>query len=115
LRHDDGSNHAKPLKEVDMAHSSFSSFLRCGKFALAGSIAVLSACATHPNNIKAAAYTGSPCTSADRARLATISKEQAAAARNDAVGVALIGLPLGSMGRSDHKAEIATLKGKCGA
>lgn len=95
-----------------MTKPSFNSFLLCGKVALAGSI-FLSACATHPNNIKAAAYSGSPCTSADRARLATISKEQAAAARNDAVGVALIGLPLGSMGRTDHKAEISTLKGKC--
>lgn len=97
-----------------MANSSFSSFLLCGKFALAGSIAVLSACATHPDNIKAAAYSA-PCTPADRARLAAISKEQAAASRNDALGVALIGLPLGSMGRTDHKAEIARLKGACGA
>jgi hypothetical protein len=28
--------------------------------------------------------------------------------------VFLIGLPMGSMAGADHKAEIATLKGRCG-
>lgn len=70
-------------------------------------------CATHPDNIKAV-KTGQKCTPADRARLAEIEKEQAAMARNDALGVFMIGLPLGSMGRHDYEAEIARLKGACG-
>ncbi|NGO50476.1 hypothetical protein [Allomesorhizobium camelthorni] len=74
----------------------------------------VSACATPPNRIKPIAN-AAPCTSQDRTRLAEISKVQAATATNDAVGVFLVGLPVGSMvGGADHKQEIALLKGRCG-
>jgi starvation-inducible outer membrane lipoprotein len=73
----------------------------------------LSACATPPNRIKPIAN-AAPCTTQDRARLAEISKIQSATATNDAVGVFLVGLPVGSMvGGADHKQEIALLKGRC--
>lgn len=98
-----------------MTDSRFSSFQLCGKVTLAVSIAaVLSACAADPKNIKATANSD-PCTQADRARLAAISEEQAKTARNDKVGVLLIGVPVGSMGRPDHSDEIARLKGSCGS
>ena len=81
---------------------------------LAASIAAaLSACATPPGRIKPIA-SSAPCSAADRTRLADISKVQASTATNDALGVFLIGLPVGSMGGGDHEAEIATLKGRCG-
>lgn len=94
-----------------MATSRFNAFLTLGKTILAGSL--LAGCATDPSRITAAAY-DAPCTSSDRSRLATITKEQKAMARNDALGVILVGLPLGSMGRHDYKDEIARLKGSCG-
>lgn len=82
----------------------------------AAAVALLvSSCATHPDRIKAAAYSGAPCTAADRTRLAELSAEQKRAANTDAMGVFLIGLPLGSMNGPDHAAEIARLKGACGA
>lgn len=73
----------------------------------------VSSCATHPDRIKAASYTGQPCTAADRQRLTELSAEQRRAANTDALGVFLIGLPIGSMNGPDHKAEIARLKGAC--
>lgn len=75
--------------------------------------AALSACATHPDKIKPAAYSGATCTDADRQRLASLSEEQKRTAKNDAVGVFLIGLPVGSMGGKDHGKEIARLKAAC--
>jgi hypothetical protein len=75
---------------------------------------LLASCATHPDRIKPAAYSGKPCTTADRARLASLSEDQKRTANNDALGVFLIGLPVGSMGGKDNKAEIAKLKGACG-
>lgn len=77
-------------------------------------LASLTACATHPDNIKAVSN-AQPCTPADRQRLAELSKVQAATATNDAMGVFLIGLPVGSIAGEDHKDEIARLKGSCGA
>lgn len=77
------------------------------------SLAILTACATHPDRIAAVPSAGA-CTVQDRARLTEISAEQAATSRNDAVGVFLIGLPVGSMTGKDHKDEIAILKGRCG-
>lgn len=73
----------------------------------------LSACATPPSKIKPVANSG-PCTAQDRAKLEALSKQQNKAATNDAVGVALIGLPLGSMSGGDVETEIALLKGRCG-
>lgn len=82
----------------------------------AAAIAIfVSGCASHPDRIKPAAYSGKPCTTADRKRLVELSAEQKRAANTDAMGVFLIGLPLGSMNGPDHKAEIAKLKGACGA
>lgn len=82
----------------------------------AAAIAIfVSGCATHPDRIKPAAYSGAPCTAADRTRLAELSAEQKRAANTDAMGVFLVGLPIGSMNGPDHEAEIARLKGACGA
>jgi starvation-inducible outer membrane lipoprotein len=73
----------------------------------------IAGCATPPNRIKPIAN-AAPCTTADRARLAELWKVQSATATNDAVGVFLVGLPVGSMvGAPDHKDEIARLKGRC--
>lgn len=78
-------------------------------------VAILaSGCATHPDRIKPAAYSGKPCTTADRARLAKLSEEQKRTASKDASGVFWFGLPIGSMGGGDHKDEISRLKGACG-
>lgn len=82
----------------------------CYAIALA---AVLSACATHPDKIQPASYSGD-CTAADRKRLASLVEEQKKTARNDTVGVILLGLPVGSMSGKDHEKEIAKLKAACG-
>lgn len=80
----------------------------------AAAIAIfVSGCATHPDRIKPAAYSGNPCTAADRVRLAQLSEEQKRTASRDAAGVFWLGLPVGSMSGQDHKAEIARLKGAC--
>lgn len=75
--------------------------------------ASLASCATPPDRIKPIANSA-PCTDSDRQRLREISEVQKATATNDAVGVFLIGLPLGKMTGKDHKDEIALLKGRCG-
>jgi len=72
-------------------------------------------CATHPDRIKPAAYSGQPCTAADRTRLAELSAEQKRTASKDAAGVFWLGLPVGSMSGKNHAKEIARLKGACGA
>ena len=80
----------------------------------AAAIAIfVSGCASHPDRIKPAAYSGKPCTAADRVRLAQLTEDQKRTANKDALGVFLIGLPTGSMGGKDNKAEIAKLKGAC--
>lgn len=54
------------------------------------------------------------CTPQKRQRLQELSESQSAKANNDAVGVFLIGLPMGSMAsKTDYKDEIARLKGAC--
>ncbi|QWY83133.1 hypothetical protein [Rhizobium phage RHph_X2_24] len=75
----------------------------------------LASCATPPEQIKAAQYDGKPCTIADVKRLNALTEEQARVARQDAMGVLIIGLPVASMGDNarSRTAEIATLKGRC--
>jgi hypothetical protein len=76
-----------------------------------GLICLLSACATAPDNIKPTAD-NRPCTQNDRDRLADISANQKKNAERDALGVFLVGVPLGK--DDDHAPEIARLKGRCG-
>lgn len=76
-------------------------------------IGVLGGCATPPSKIAGVPNQGQ-CTAADRERLAILYSRQEKAARNDALGVFLVGLPLASMGGADHETEIAILKGRCG-
>lgn len=95
-----------------MATTNLFSINSIGK---AAAIAIfVSGCATHPDRIKPAAYSGKPCTTADRARLAKLTEEQKRTASKDAAGVFWFGLPIGSIGGGDHKDEIARLKGACG-
>jgi hypothetical protein len=77
-------------------------------------LAGLAGCATPPEKISGIPNSG-PCTQADRERLAVISNQQNKAATGDALGVFLIGVPVASMSGGDHEAEIAILKGRCGA
>jgi hypothetical protein len=74
-------------------------------------ICVLSACATAPENIKPTPD-NRPCTQNDRDRLADITANQKKNAERDALGVFLVGVPLGK--DDDHAPEIARLKGRCG-
>lgn len=84
------------------------------KIAIAGIMAAtLAGCATPPDRIAGVPNQGQ-CTAADRERLAILYSRQEKAARNDALGVFLIGLPMASMGGADHETEIAILKGRCG-
>ncbi|ESZ71424.1 hypothetical protein X727_09580 [Mesorhizobium sp. L103C119B0] len=77
-------------------------------------LACIAACATPSDKIAGVPNSG-PCTPADRQRLAVISDQQNKAAPGDALGVFLIGVPVASMSGGDHEAEIAILKGHCGA
>lgn len=70
---------------------------------------VLAGCATPPGRIKPAAIAVNCPRNAEQ-RLAELSAIQQGAATNDALGVFLIGLPVGSMAGGDHEAEIARLK-----
>lgn len=74
-------------------------------------LVVLAGCATPPQNIKAAASDGKACTAADRQRLADLYHQQSRTATQDALGVFMIGVPLGG---ADQEPEIARLKGRCG-
>lgn len=94
-----------------MAIQNLVSVRSIGKVAVVALL--VSSCAAHPDRIKPAAYSGAPCTAADRTRLAELSAEQKRAANTDAIGVFLVGLPIGSMNGPDHKDEIARLKGAC--
>lgn len=71
---------------------------------------LLAGCATPPERIKAAAV-GGTCTAADKERLAFLYTQQTRTANRDALGVFMIGVPLGG---EDYEAEIAQLKGRCG-
>ena len=81
--------------------------------ALAGAV-MLAGCATRPDKIAGVPNKGE-CTDADRARLAVLYQKQNSAATGDALGVFLIGVPVASLSGSDNEAEIAILKGRCGA
>lgn len=74
---------------------------------------ILGGCASAPDKIAGVPNSGK-CTAADRERLAILYSRQEKAARNDALGVFLIGLPMASMSGGDHETEIAILKGRCG-
>lgn len=74
----------------------------------------LAACATPPEKIAGVPNQGS-CTKADRERLALLYGKQNSAATGDALGVFLIGVPVASLSGGDNEAEIAILKGRCGA
>lgn len=82
------------------------------KLIVAVALASLTACATPAHKIAPVANAG-PCTKADRAELAALSKKQNSAATADTIGVILIGVPVGSVGRKDLTARIAILKGRC--
>jgi hypothetical protein len=71
----------------------------------------LASCATPPGRIKPLGYKSNcpPVAQAEQ-RLKELSQVQQSAANTDALGVFLIGLPLGSMSGSDNEAEIARLK-----
>jgi hypothetical protein len=81
---------------------------------LGGIIAANAACAKAPDRIMPVANAG-PCTDEDRLKLAELSAKQQEAANADALGVFLIGVPVASAGGADNEAEIAILKGRCGA
>lgn len=76
-------------------------------------LGLIAGCATPPEKI-AAIPSQQPCTAADKERLAFLYNKQQQTAQSDAMGVFLVGLPLGSMGGGNNEAEIATLKGRCG-
>lgn len=77
-------------------------------------IVTLAGCATPPERIAGVPNAG-PCTTSDKQRLALLSNQQSKAATGDALGVFLIGVPVSSLSGNDHEAEIAILKGRCGA
>ena len=76
-------------------------------------VALLAGCATHPDRIVAVANAGE-CTAQDRARLATLVKQQKDARTADTIGVILVGVPVASLTGKDREAEIAVLKGRWG-
>ena len=71
-----------------------------------------------PVEIPMAAYGGMDCkelaaeTVAENEKLASLSKQQNEAATADAVGVFLIGAPLGSATGGDKEGQVAVSKGK---
>lgn len=89
---------------------------------LASAIAI-AGCARSPedipaNDVAVSPYEAMACpqlasqANALDAQLAAVSKIQSDAAHDDAMGVALLGLPLGSMQLGYHGKEIADLKGQ---
>ncbi len=98
---------------------------KCGLGLMAAAL-LLAACATRPENIKAAdvstdAYQGLSCEQLgqEEMRLNTdytaAAAEQEKARKNDNAGVFLLGLPVGSLSGQDMEKTIATLKGQQGA
>lgn len=90
------------------------------KIAAAALPLVLGACATPPNSIKptnvsVSKYAGWSCARLDaeairvNSELAPILAKQQNASSNDAAGVFLIGVPLGSIGEKDTKARETTI------
>jgi len=77
--------------------------------------ALIAGCATPPGRIKPLPYkTNCPPVAKAEQRLKELSAVQQSAANTDAIGVFLIGLPLGSMSGSDNEGEIARLKACAG-
>jgi len=82
----------------------------------------VSACAKRPDAIAPVAmgdaFNSLSCNqaqsmlNAERSNLATLSAAQNTAANNDALGVFLIGVPMGSVGGGDNEGNIAASKGK---
>lgn len=82
----------------------------------------ISACAKRPDAIAPVsmgdAFNNLSCSQArtmlgtEREALATYSAAQTTAANNDALGVFLIGVPMGSVTGGDNEGNIATSKGK---
>lgn len=85
-------------------------------------IAALTACAPSPDSIApvgmAGAYSGLSCASAasalsvERANLQALSSAQREAAVGDAIGVFIIGIPIGSLTGGNKAGDIAASKGK---
>lgn len=85
-------------------------------------IAALAACAQRPDAIAPAdlgnAYAATSCHDARmqlaqvQADLAALSTAQTAAANGDALGVFLLGVPVGSLTGGDKAGQIATAKGQ---
>ncbi|MEJ6404931.1 hypothetical protein [Yoonia sp. 2307UL14-13] len=83
---------------------------------------IVSACAKRPDAIAPVsmgnAFSGLSCNQAqtmlatERSNLAALSAEQNSAATGDAVGVFLLGLPIGSATGGDKEGAIAASKGK---
>ena len=83
---------------------------------------VVSACAKRPDAIAPVAmgdaFSNLSCNQAqsmlntERTNLATFSAAQNTAANNDALGVFLIGVPMGSVSGGDNEGNIAASKGK---
>jgi hypothetical protein len=78
---------------------------------VAAVLCTLTNCATPPERIKAGPADGRRCTTTDRERLEDLYAMQSKTATSDALGVLIIGVPLGG---EDHGPEIARLKGRCG-
>ncbi|MFG5384449.1 hypothetical protein [Yoonia sp. R2-816] len=82
----------------------------------------LAACAKRPDAIAPVsmgnAFSSVSCNQArtmlntERSQLATFSAAQNTAANNDALGVFLIGVPMGSVSGGDNEGNIAASKGK---
>ncbi|WP_395449909.1 hypothetical protein ACHMW7_08925 [Aminobacter sp. UC22_36] len=67
-------------------------------------LAAFAGCATPPSNIKAGPSDGKQCTQADKDRLADITSRQQRVANQDALGVFMIGVPLG--GSETHEPKL---------
>lgn len=87
------------------------------------SILAVSACAKRPDaiapvDIPMAAYSGMSCKDLatesvkENTNLAALSKSQNSAATADAIGVFLIGAPMGSVTGGDKEGQVAVSKGK---
>lgn len=88
--------------------------------------ATLTACAPSPDQIAAAplpldTFAGTTCSRAEtllhtaEINLASLEIRQARSARNDALGVVLLGVPTSSLQGGDKSEQIANLKGQINA
>jgi hypothetical protein len=96
------------------------------KLAACVGLVVVAACARHPQDIRASSYPSSALEGIEcpdlkkrldikEYELTQVSEVQTTAWRRDKIGVALLGLPIGSMGVGDEKAKISGLKGEIAA